>query len=312
MKPELSFIIPLYNEEEVFEELATRLTKVMDTIGYTSEVVLINDGSRDKTQLLMESLAQRDKRFCCVFLSRNFGHQLALSAGMEHASGTIGALILDGDLQDPPELISSFMEKYNEGYDVIYAIRRDRKEGLVMKMLYSIYYRILKSMASITIPLDSGDFAFMSRRVLNIIISMPEQSRFIRGMRAWVGFKQTGVEYSRDERAYGASKYSISSLIKLGMNGIFNFSEIPIRFISRLGVGTILLSFFYLIYVFVKLIMGIEIPEGFTSLVFLITLFSGVQLLSIGVLGEYLIRIFFQTKGRPLYIVDKVIGEYYG
>ncbi|MEL6124474.1 MAG: glycosyltransferase family 2 protein, partial [Bacteroidota bacterium] len=240
MSFDVSFIIPLYNEQEVFDELIKRVVTVMEEVPFAIEVVLINDGSTDQTSQMMTDLAKTDERFCCVFLSRNFGHQIALSAGIDHASGRLGAMILDGDLQDPPELISSFMAKYEEGYDVVYAIRQKRKEGLILKALYKTYYRILKSMANISIPLDSGDFAFLSRRVLDNIKAMPEQSRFIRGMRAWVGFRQVGVEYDRNERSFGTSKYSISSLIKLGMNGIFNFSEIPIKFISRLGLLTIL------------------------------------------------------------------------
>jgi len=306
---QISFIIPLYNEEEVFNDLILRLSEVLNSLNYRSEVVLIDDGSSDKTPQLMEETGLKDSRFSCLFLSRNFGHQLALSAGLQHARGTLGALILDGDLQDPPELIHDFIRKYNEGYDVIYAIRQNRKENWLLKLLYKLYYRWLKKMSNISIPIDSGDFAFVSRRVIDTINSMPEKSRFIRGMRAWVGYRQIGLEYSRDKRHSGSSKYTLKSLISLGLNGIYNFSEIPIRFISKIGIGAVSLSLIYLIFIISQRLLYGDIPEGFTTLVFLITLFSGVQLISIGVIGEYLVRIFFQTKDRPLYVISRIIRE---
>lgn len=307
--PQISFVIPLYNEESVFQELIDRLGSVLDEMHYKTEVVLINDGSRDKTPELMEEIALRDPRYSCLFLSRNFGHQIALSAGLQYARGTMGALILDGDLQDPPELIHDFIKKYQEGYDVVYAIRQNRKEGIVLKLLYKLYYRWLKKMSNISIPIDSGDFAFISRRVIDTINSMPEKSRFIRGMRAWVGFNQVGLEYSRDRRHSGYSKYSIRDLVHLGMNGIYNFSEIPIRLISKLGLMAVMLALVYLLFIIFRRVVYGDVPQGFTTLVLLITLFSGVQLISIGVLGEYLVRIFFQSKDRPLFVLSKIIRE---
>ncbi len=215
--------------------------------------------------------------------------------------------VLDGDLQDPPELLGSFVEKMNKEYDVVYGIRKNRKEGFLKKACYKLYYRLIKRSANIKMPLDAGDFSLMSRRVVLHLNQMPEESRYLRGMRSWVGFRQAGIEYDRDERKGGQSKYSWRALWKLAFNGLFNFSEAPIRFIGLVGFITILVSLAYLVItIYKKLVFG-TVPEGFTALIFAIVLFSGVQLLSIGILGEYILRIFFQVKQRPLYIIKSKI-----
>lgn len=309
MHPQISIIVPLYNEEKIFSLLTERLNKVFESSRLSIEVVLIDDGSSDKTPLLMRVLALDDKRYHCIFLARNFGHQIALTAGLAHAKGTEAVLIIDGDLQDPPELLIEFHKYLVKGYEVVYAIRKKRKETFYKRYAYSIFYKILKGISSIDIPPDSGDFSLLSRKVVNIINSMPEQSRFIRGMRSWVGFQQIGVEYERDSRAAGQTKYSFKALLNLAYNGIFNFSEFPIKFITNIGFLTILFVFFYFVYALYKKVFHDVVPEGYTSLIFIIMLVGGSQLLALGIIGEYVLRIFLQVKNRPLFIVkQKIVG----
>ena len=305
--PEVSFVIPLYNEEEIFPLLVERLGKVMDSSPLSFEVVLVNDGSSDNTPFLMQELALLDIRYQCIFLSRNYGHQIALSAGLKASRATKAIMILDGDLQDPPELFADFYAYLEQGYEVVYAIRQKRKEPWYKKMAYYLFYRLMKKISYIEIPLDSGDFALISTRVVQVLNKMPEKSRFIRGMRSWVGFKQIGISYERQERQAGTSKYSFKMLFKLAYNGIFNFSELPIKFITNLGILTTSLSLVYLVYTLIKKIFWNSVPEGFTALLFTIILFSGVQLISLGIIGEYVIRIFFQVKNRPLFVVQSRI-----
>ena len=310
--PQVSFVIPVYNEESNLPMLADRLVKIMDQSAINLEVVLIDDGSRDNSRTMLQQLALSDPRFHVVLLSRNHGHQLALTAGLSVARGSEGVFVLDGDLQDPPELLDTFYAKFQEGYDVVYAVREKRKEVFYKRFAYFIFYRILKKIANIDIPLDSGDFSFMSRRVVNVLNKMPEESRFIRGMRTWIGFKQIGIAYDRQERASGDSKYSFSKLVQLALNGIYNFSEFPIKFVTSLGGFAIVSSVIYLIFVVVKKMFFDQVIEGFTALLFVIILFGGIQLMAIGVLGEYILRIFFQSKSRPNFIIEKEIcaGKY--
>lgn len=205
---DISIIVPLYNEEKVFDQLIRRLTNVISNTTFKCEVLLVNDGSSDNTAQLIEQICLKDNRFTGILLSRNHGHQLAVSAGLANVRGKKGAMIIDGDLQDPPELVTEFYELLTNGYDVIYAIRKNRKEGFFKKSAYSAYYRLQKKISNFNIPIDSGDFSMLSRRVVDNMNAMPEQSRYLRGMRAWVGFKQIGFEYDRDERQAGETKYS--------------------------------------------------------------------------------------------------------
>lgn len=303
-QPQLSIVAPLFNESETFPHLIERLNRLMDGLPWTAEVVLVDDGSRDRTAELMQALALSDTRYVGVFLSRNHGHQLALTAGLATARGTEAVMVIDGDLQDPPELLPTFYEKIREGYDVVYAVRRKRKESWLKRSGYFLFYRLLKSISTIDIPLDSGDFAMMSRRVVDVLNQMPEESRYLRGMRAWVGFRQTGLEYERDERVAGESKYSFRQLFRLAYNGIFNFSEFPIKFLTRLGAFAIGAALVYFVYnVIKKFVLGQDVPQGFTALLFTIILFSGINLVGLGIIGEYVLRVFFQAKNRPLFIV---------
>lgn len=305
--PQISIVVPLYNEEASFALLIDRLNQLIKNSSCTIEVVLVNDGSRDKTPLLMNELALTDSHYQCVFLARNHGHQLALTAGLAQVSCTEAVFVIDGDLQDPPELLGHFYDKLKEGYEVIYGIRRKRKEGILKRMLYWIYYRLLKNISSINIPLDSGDFSMLSRRVVDHLNAMPERSRFIRGMRTWIGFRQTGLEYERDARSAGEAKYTFSMLFKLAYNGIFNFSEFPVKFITRMGMLSMAGAFLFFVYVVIKKYLFGGVPPGFTSMFLAITVFSGVQLLSLGFIGEYVLRIYDQVRERPLFIIDKVI-----
>lgn len=307
MLPQINIIVPLYNEVKVFNDLVTRLKKVLDETSLLVSVIMVDDGSKDNTPLLMQTLAESDERFVAVFLSRNFGHQYALSAGLSLVDATEGIFIIDGDLQDPPELLEIFHNLLKEGNEVVYAIRKNRKESWIKKILYKVFYKLLQKISYIQIPLDSGDFCMISARVAKLLNENREESRFLRGIRTWVGFKQIGVEYNREERFAGDSKYSFKMLLKLALNGIFNFSELPIKWITRLGALTILGSGLYLLYTVYLRIFHDIVPEGFTALLFTIILFGGVQLLSIGIIGEYILRIFFQVKNRPLFVIDRVV-----
>ncbi len=307
--PQVSIVAPLFNEQESFPHLVARLNAVMDASSLQIEVVLVDDGSRDTTALLMRQTALADGRYHCVFLSRNYGHQIALTAGIAMARGSEAIFIIDGDLQDPPELLTDFYAKYKEGYDVVFAVRKKRKENWFKRTAYSTFYRIMQSISYIDMPLDSGDFSLISRRVANVLTQMPEESRFIRGMRSWIGFKQIGVEYERDARVAGAPKYSFKMLQKLAYNGIFNFSEYPVKLVTRLGLITLGIASIYLIQTLIKKFFFGDVPQGFTALLFVIVLFSGVQLIALGMIGEYVLRIFFQTKGRPLYVVREEIQD---
>lgn len=307
--PQLSIVIPLYNEEKVFAKLTERLDAVLLMLQIDTEIVLVDDGSRDQTRSLIREKCLRDSHYKGILLSRNHGHQLALSAGLKNASGTKAIMVMDGDLQDPPELIIDFYNKHLEGYDVVYAIRGKRKENILKKFAYWAYYRLQRSVSNFEIPIDSGDFGLMSRRVVDTMNDMPEQSRYLRGMRSWVGFKQIGLSYGRDARLAGKSNYNFRQLLNLAFNGIFNFSEFPVKLITHLGIYSILLSLIYIGFVIYERIVNNNVPAGFTSLIIAIVLFSGVQLISIGLIGEYVLRIYNQVRNRPLFVIDEVIEK---
>ncbi len=308
--PQISIVAPLYNESKSFSFLIDRLNKLIENSRYSIEVVLVNDGSSDNTGDLMYQLGLSNNNYQCIFLSRNYGHQIALSAALQNVRATEAIFVIDGDLQDPPELLHDFYNKYKEGYDVVYGVRKKRKEGLLKKLCYHLYYRMQKKVSNVQIPLDSGDFCLISRKIVDILNKMPERSRYIRGMRSWIGFRQTGIEYERKERVAGNSQYTWKMLFNLAFNGIFNFSEFPVKFITRLGIMSILISLIYFFYVLYSKFFLQGVPSGFTGLLFAIILFGGVQLICIGVLGEYIIRIFFQVKERPLYIIkEKIVNK---
>jgi dolichol-phosphate mannosyltransferase len=302
-----SIVIPIYNEEENLPELQARLIAATAHLDQPFEVILVDDGSKDRSFELMSRIHQQDSRFKIVRLSRNFGHQVAISAGMDSVSGD-ATLIMDGDLQDPPELIASLVAKWKEGFEVVYAIRTKRKEGLLKRFAYALFYRFLRKVSVIEIPLDSGDFCLMDKSVVNAVRSLPERMRFVRGLRSWVGFRQVGVPYERDYRFAGTSKYSFRMLLGFAYDGIFSHTTAPLR--VSVYIGFIIALFAIVGGMFViyeKLSHDIPIA-GWSSTIVVITFLGGISLFTLGVIGEYISRIYEEVKQRPLYIVRERLG----
>lgn len=306
--PRVSLAIPVYNEEAVVPELLRRTTAVLDSLpGGPHEIVLANDGSSDRTLELLEKAAEKDGRLVVVDLSRNFGHQIALTAALDHTSGDV-AVLMDGDLQDPPEAVPTLLEAYQQGYDVVYVRRVNRKESWYLRACYYLFYRLLAVLSSTQLPLDSGDFGLMSRRVIEEIRRMPEHQRYLRGLRTWVGFRQIGIPVERSARHAGKAKYSPVKLLMLAFDGIFAFSTVPLRAAAILGMVAIGLSGLFALYsVYVKL--WLHSPQGFTATILVITFLSGMNLFFLGVIGEYIGRIYEETKARPHYIVGRILGR---
>ncbi|MGD0271752.1 MAG: glycosyltransferase family 2 protein, partial [Candidatus Sulfotelmatobacter sp.] len=299
----LSVAIPVHNEESVLPELLRRLRRVLDALaGGQHEIVFVDDGSTDQTVEILEEAARKDTRIVTVSLSRNFGHQSAITAALDHATGD-AVVVMDGDLQDVPEVIPEFVQKYQQGYDVVYAQRVRRKEPWPLRLGYFVFYRMMARLSDTRLPLDSGDFGLMSRRVVDQVRRMPEHHRYLRGMRSWVGFRQVGIPVERAERHSGRSKYSLMRLMKLATDGIFAFSIVPIRAAAFAGAFVMFLSVLYVAYaVYAKLFLQ-KSPQGFTALLVAVTFLSGIVLLFLGIIGEYVGRIYEETKGRPQYIV---------
>ncbi|MDK2972207.1 MAG: polyisoprenyl-phosphate glycosyltransferase [Candidatus Sumerlaeota bacterium] len=305
----LSVVIPIFNEQENLRPLATRLRRSLDATGESWEVIFVNDASRDDSLALMRRLSAKDPRFRAVSLSRNFGHQTAITAGMAHARGQ-AVVLMDGDLQDPPEVVPQLLEKMKSGrWDVVFAVRRKRKEPAAIRFLYFAFYRLLRRMSSVDIPLDSGDFCIMSRRVADTLNRLPERNRFVRGLRSWVGFRQTGMEYERAARHAGSPKYTLKSLVKLAFDGIFSFSYLPLRLSTTLGLVVSVLGLLYAAFVVLARVLGAyqQIP-GWTTVVVAVLVLGGVQLVMLGLVGEYMGRVYDEIKGRPSYLVDELIG----
>ena len=303
----ISLVFPVYNEEEVLPMLYERVRRALTHLPYEAEVILVNDGSRDRSLELMTRYHQEDPRFKIVDFSRNFGHQVAITAGMDASSGD-AVILMDADLQDPPELLPQFLKTWEDGYHVVYAVRKTRQEHALKQFAYRAFYRILQKISNIPIPLDSGDFCLMDRVVVDTIKSMDERHRFVRGLRSWVGFRQIGLEYDRDKRQAGEVKYTFSKLMKLALDGIFSFSYFPLQLASYTGFAVSGLSFFAIaVYLYKKLFVGHE-PQGFPTLVTVVLFLGGIQLISLGVIGEYIGRIYDEVKRRPTYIVRRMYG----
>jgi polyisoprenyl-phosphate glycosyltransferase len=302
----VSVAIPLHNEELGIPELLARLGAVLDGIpGGPHEIVLVDDGSTDRTLEMLDAAAQVDPRLVVVALSRNFGHQAALSAGLDFVTGDV-VVAMDGDLQDRPEAIPLLLAKHREGFDVVYAQRVKRKEGLALRASYFVFYRLMSSLADTRLPLDSGDFALMTRRVVEQMRAAPEANRYLRGLRSWVGFRQTGLIVERDERFAGTTHYGPFKLLKLASDGIFSFSIVPLRAAAMIGLFAILLSGAFSVYtLYAKLVLH-RTPVGFTSLMLFMAFLTGVQLFFLGIIGEYVGRIYQETKRRPLYVLGSV------
>ena len=302
----LSVAIPLHNEELGIAELLSRLGAVLDGIpGGPHEIVLVDDGSTDRTLELLDAAATIDARLVVVALSRNFGHQAALSAALDFVTGDV-VVGMDGDLQDRPEAIPLLLAKHHEGFDVVYAQRAKRKEGVMLRASYFLFYRLMASLADTRLPLDSGDFALMTRRVVDQMRAAPEANRYVRGLRSWVGFRQTALIVERDERFAGKTHYGPLKLLKLASDGIFSFSIVPLRAAALLGLFAIIVTGIFSLYtLYAKLILH-RTPVGFTSLMLFMAFLAGVQLFFLGIIGEYIGRIYQETKRRPLYVLGSV------
>jgi glycosyltransferase involved in cell wall biosynthesis len=304
----VSVAVPLHNEERAVPELLQRINRALDQIpGGPHEIVLVDDGSSDRTLELLEAAAETDPRLVVIALSRNFGHQAAISAALDHAGGD-AVVVMDGDLQDVPEAIPQFVEQFQRGFDVVYAQRVRRKEGLLLRASYFIFYRLLARLSDVALPVDAGDFGLMSRRVVDHLRNMPEHHRYLRGLRSWVGFRQIGVPVERSPRHSGQSKYTFRRLLKLAGDGVLAFSIVPLRAAAIAGLMVIALAVLFSIYsVIVKFFFHVNPPRGFTALVLIITFLSGFNLFFLGIIGEYVGRIYEEIKSRPLYIVGRLI-----
>jgi len=302
---ELSVVLPVHDEEENLPALYPRLTSVLEGTGLRYEIVFVDDGSRDGSLAYLHGVAVQDPHVVVVELARNFGHQAAITAGLDHARGN-GVVVMDADLQDPPEVLPQFIAKWQEGHDVVYAIRQARKEGPLKRAAYMTFYRLLRRVANIQIPINAGDFCIMDRRVVDLLAEMPERNRFVRGIRSWVGLDQVGLAYERHARHAGQPKYTFRRLVYLALDGLVSFSYIPLRFITMLGFGVSLFSIMMAIfYLAKKLLVGLS-PPGFATLIVSIFFLAGIQLITMGVMGEYVGRIFEEVKRRPLYVVRRV------
>lgn len=302
-RPLLSVVVPLNDEEENVPTLHERLGRVMDGLGEPAEVIYVDDGSGDRTLELVSAMADRDDRVGVVRLSRNFGHQAAISAGLEAARGQ-AVVVMDGDLQDPPELIPTLIERWRDGFQVVYAVRRRRREAWPLRACYAVFYRLQRKLGDLELPLDSGDFGLMDRRVVDALLNLPERARFVRGLRAFVGFRQTGVEFDRDARASGRPKYTLRRLIGLGVDGLVSFSAAPLRLVTWLGLSAAVLSIGLAVWALVDALVNQTAPRGWASLIVVVLFMGSVQLISLGIIGEYVRLIFVETKGRPTYVVD--------
>lgn len=304
-----SIVIPVLNEEKVLNELYQRLTKVMTDIGESYEIIFINDGSTDNSLKIMKQLQTHDKRIKIIDFSRNFGHQIAITAGIDFTSGD-AVITIDADLQDPPEVIPNLIKKWKEGYEVIYGIREKRKgENFFKKITALIFYRLINKMTMINMPPDSGDFRLIDKKVVNNLKNIRENNRYVRGLTYWIGFKQIGVPYERDKRFAGKSKYPIKKLFKLAYDAIFSFSNFPLKIATYFGFIVSFLSFLYLIYALIIKLFTNSVIHGWTSLMISILFLGGVQLICLGIIGEYIARINDEVKKRPLYIIKEIIDE---
>ena len=304
----ISVIIPVFNERDNLEALVGRLQPVLEAeTGGAFEVIFVDDGSRDGSSETLDRLSGRDQHYKTVHFSRNFGHQAALQAGLDVAGGD-AVVLMDADLQDPPELLGELLAKWSKGYEVVYAIRRKRRESLWKRIAYAAFYRTLKMISDIDTPLDAGDFCLMDRRVVDALVALPERNRFLRGLRSWVGFRQTGVEYERHARNAGEPKYTLRKLISLALSGYIGFSTFPLRVAAWLGMFAAVAGFALGLWVIVSHFTEHNIPQGWASTSSLILFVGGVQLIILGIMGEYLGRVYHEVRSRPLYVVRSRVG----
>lgn len=305
IKRDISVIIPIFNEQEIIQELYDRIQKTVSQISENYEFIFVNDGSKDNSMLELLKLTEQDERVFYINFSRNFGHQIAVTAGLDKCNGK-AVVIIDGDLQDPPELIADLYKKHKEGYEVVYAKRKDRKgESFFKKITAKLFYRTLKKITSVDIPLDTGDFRLIDQKVVAYLKQMPEQNKFLRGQIAWLGFNQTEVLFNRDQRRFGETGYSLGKMVQFAMDGITSFSDKPLQFVTKTGFAISFFSFIIILYAIYSHFILNQTITGWTSLIISSMFIGGVQLISIGVIGEYISRINKNVLDRPLYIIEK-------
>ncbi len=301
----LSVVAPVYNEAESIREFYTRLRAVLNGTGMRSEILFVDDGSRDGSLVLLKAIQKNDLEVKVLELSRNFGHQIAVKAGIDHAQGD-AVVVIDTDLQDPPETLLPMLAKWREGFDVVYAVRAKREgEGFFKRSTAALYYRLMKKIAHIDLPLDTGDFRLISRPVADALRQIQEKNPYIRGLVSWVGFKQTGIPVERQARFAGETKYTLRKMMKLAWNGITHFSFLPLQLSTFVGLITALVAFLWMMQaLYVGLVLHIAVP-GWTSLILAVLFLGSVQLITLGIMGSYLARCFEETRSRPLYILKK-------
>lgn len=303
-----SVVIPVYNEADVLPALYDRLTPVMKELGEPYEIIFVNDGSVDASPHLLQDLQAKDVHVRLLSLSRNFGHQIAITAGLDYSLGQ-AVVVMDADLQDPPEVIPRLIDAWRTGYDIVFAVReRRRGEGLFKRVTAALFYRILRSLTAAEIPLDAGDFRLMSRRAVDTLKGIRERNRFLRGLSGWMGFRQTAVTYIRESRHAGETKFPLKQMIRFALTGIVSFSFVPLKLAGILGFLVLFVSFIYIVYALVLKLFTDRVVPGWTSVMVAVLFLGGVQLLSLGIVGEYIGRIYEEVKQRPLYIVDEARG----
>jgi glycosyltransferase involved in cell wall biosynthesis len=307
--PTITIIAPIFNELENIPELYHRMREVMGSIGETWELILVDDGSRDGSTEVIRKVAETDDHVRPVIFARNFGHQIAVTAGLDYSRGN-AVIIIDADLQDPPEVILDLIAKWREGYEVVYAIRKEREgETWFKKTTASLFYRMIYKITDVKIPLDTGDFRLLDRKVVNIMSKMREQHRFLRGMASWVGFKQIGVEYKRAARFAGVTKYPLKKMLKFALNAVTSFSYVPLQIATYIGFIAAALSIISIPVVIVLRLVGTTQLTGQATTLIMVLFLGGVQLISLGIIGEYIGRIYDEVKGRPIYVVAQGPSE---
>lgn len=304
----ISVVVPMYFEEAVAMECYRRLSSILNSNHYNYEIIFVNDGSTDRTLQILEGITIIDPRVRVISFSRNFGHQVAITAGITKAKGD-AVIVIDADLQDPPELIPDMIKRWQQGYDVVYAMRTKRKGESWFKLFTAKYFYVtLKWMTDINIPTETGDFRLMDRKVVEVFVNMPEKSRFVRGMISWIGFKQIPIEYERDERFAGETKYPLKKMLKFAFDGVISFSSKPLKVVGYLGIVSMAVAVIVFAYSLFAKLSGQDIVRGWASIIATVTFIGGVELLSVSVLGEYIARIYEENKGRPMYIIEREIN----
>lgn len=308
-RPLLSVVVPCFNEEEIVRDTNRRLAAALEQAPVKFEIIYVDDGSSDSTAELLRKLQQSDERIRVVRFSRNFGHQMAITAGLEHASGD-AVVIIDADLQDPPEVILEFIQKWMDGYDVVYGVRADREGETAFKLWTAkAFYRCIARLSDTRIPVDAGDFRLMDRRVVSALLEMPERDRFVRGMVSWLGFSQTGVSYHREARTAGTTKFSFFKMLRFAMDGIFSFSVLPLRIATWIGFAASGLAVLGIVVAVIERLLGVHgLVKGWTSILIAVLFIGGVQLICMGIIGEYVGRTYGESKRRPLYVLRERIG----